>query len=60
MTGASNRTLVRLTRMAEMRAAGLGWPAVARELGVREETCRQWVREYPGRGDDSTPRPTAR
>src|SRR5690348_1674072 len=35
-----------LERMAELRAGGLGWEAVAKDLGVSPETCRRWTREH--------------
>ena len=38
-----------LARVAELRAQGTTWPAVAARLGKREETVRKWPRKYPDR-----------
>src|SRR5204863_39810 len=47
MTQLCVRDQKRMIRMADLRARGAGWPTVAAELGVREETCRRWARDYP-------------
>lgn len=36
-----------IARVAELRAAGSAWDAVAREVGRKAETVRKWPRNYP-------------
>ncbi|MBX9582134.1 MAG: helix-turn-helix domain-containing protein [Gemmataceae bacterium] len=38
-----------LARVAEARAEGTTWPAVAARLGKGESTIRRWPRKYPDR-----------